>query len=66
VGDAGHSIKGLSGGERRRLAVAVELMGSPSIVLADEPTSGQDSSTALQVRVRPLMYVPPRAEWEST
>eukprot|EP00775_Hariotina_reticulata_P006153 gene6153-6390_t len=49
VGDAGHSIKGLSGGERRRLAVAVELMGCPFIVLADEPTSGQDSSTAVQV-----------------
>ncbi|KAF6250781.1 hypothetical protein COO60DRAFT_1275748, partial [Scenedesmus sp. NREL 46B-D3] len=42
-------IKGLSGGERRRLAVAVALLGRPALALLDEPSSGQDSSTAVQV-----------------
>jgi ABC-type multidrug transport system ATPase subunit len=42
-------MKGLSGGERRRLANAVELLGGPAVFLSDEPLSGQDSSTAVQV-----------------
>jgi ABC-type Mn2+/Zn2+ transport system ATPase subunit len=49
VGEARDGIKGLSGGERRRLAVAVALLGRPGLALLDEPSSGQDSSTAVQV-----------------
>lgn len=37
---------GISGGERKRTCIAVELITDPSIILLDEPTSGMDSFTA--------------------
>lgn len=47
VGD--EENRGISGGERKRVSIGVDVIHDPPIRLLDEPTSGLDSSSALHV-----------------
>ena len=40
---------GLSGGEKKRTSIALEVITDPSVIFLDEPTTGLDSKSALDV-----------------
>lgn len=42
-------VKGISGGEKRRVTIAVQILTEPRILLLDEPLSGLDAFTALSI-----------------
>jgi len=44
-----HIQRGVSGGERKRTSIGVELISDPKIIFLDEPTTGLDSYNAFEV-----------------
>ena len=47
VGDA--FKRGISGGECKRTSIGIEIISDPSLLFLDEPTTGLDSTTALEI-----------------
>ncbi|KAM0991145.1 hypothetical protein ACFX13_009693 [Malus domestica] len=47
IGDEGH--RGVSGGERRRVSIGIDIIHDPIVLFLDEPTSGLDSTSAYMV-----------------
>ena len=54
----GPHVKGVSGGERKRASIGVELITDPTLIFLDEPTTGLDTYTAHSVveTMRDLAY----------
>ena len=76
VGDGGSH--GISGGQRKRVSIGMELVADPAVLMLDEPTSGLDSATSVQilrelartarnasVAVAAVVHTPPKAAFET-
>lgn len=47
IGD--ERVRGISGGQRKRVNIALELLTEPKIIFLDEPTSGLDATSTLEI-----------------
>ncbi|GGK97852.1 multidrug ABC transporter ATP-binding protein [Sphaerisporangium melleum] len=50
TGQAGTRVKRMSGGERRKLDIALATLGRPDLLFLDEPTTGLDAEARRRVR----------------
>lgn len=56
-------LRGISGGERKRLCIALEILTQPPILFLDEPTTGLDTASAYIVAMTMRMMA---TEWKTT
>jgi len=58
----GRTIRGISGGQKRRVSICMEILTRPKLLFLDEPTSGLDSAASYHV----MSYIAKLAQQEGT
>ncbi len=49
IGNESSGKRGISGGQRKRVSIGIELVANPSVLVLDEPTTGLDATSALEL-----------------